>query len=64
MHRNAINTNGSVKKTINEKGKEIVKNSFDRMDVNAGFNCFITIKDQKKKLFESPESTSHQSSKE
>ena len=51
MHRNAINTNGSIKKTINEKGKEIVKNSFDRMDVNAGFNCFITIKDQKKKTF-------------
>ena len=54
MHRNAINTNGSVKKTINEKGKEIVKNSFDRMDVNAGFNCFITIKDQKKNFLNHP----------
>ena len=43
--------NGNIEKRINEKGKEIVKKSFDsiidRMDVNAVSNCFITIKDHK-----------------
>ena len=56
MRRNATTStykkaNGNIQKRINEKGKEIVKKSFDniidRMDVNAECNCFITIKDHK-----------------
>ena len=56
MCRNAINStyrkaNENIKKRINKKGKEIVKKSFnniiDRMDINAEFNCYIAIKDQK-----------------
>ena len=43
--------NRNIKKRINEKGKEIVKKSFeniiDRVDVNTESNCFITIKDHK-----------------
>ena len=51
MRRNAITSNykkanENIKKRINEKGKEIVKKSFDniidRMDINAESNCFIT----------------------
>ena len=54
MRRNAITSNykkanGNIKKRIKEKGKELVKMSFDyiidRMDVNVESNCFITIKD-------------------
>ena len=45
-------------KRINEKGKEIVKKSFDniidRMDVNAESNCFITIKDHKENFLNHP----------
>ena len=50
MRRNAIistykKANGNIKKRINEKGKEIVKKSFeniiDKMNVNAESNCFI-----------------------
>ena len=50
MRRNAITSNykkanGNIKKRINEKGKEIVKKSFeniiDKMNVNAESNCFI-----------------------
>ena len=45
-------TNENIKKTINEKGKEIVNKSLnniiDRTDINAESNCFITIKDHKK----------------
>ena len=56
MRRSAITStykkaNRNIKKRINEKGKEIVKKSFeniiDRVDVNAESNCFITIKDHK-----------------
>ena len=40
--------NGNIKKIINEKGKKIIKKSFDniidRMDVNIESNCFITWK--------------------
>ena len=63
MRRNAITStykkaNGSIKKRINEKGKEIVKKSFDniidRMDVNDGSNCFITIKDHKENFLNHP----------
>ena len=63
MRRNAIastykKANGSIKKRINEKGKEIVKKSFDniidRMDVNAWSNCFITIKDHKENFLNHP----------
>ena len=40
-------TNENIKKTINEKGKEIVNKSLnniiDRTDINAESNCFITI---------------------
>ena len=52
MRRNAITstykkTNENIKKTINEKGKEIVNKSLnniiDRTDINAESNCFITI---------------------
>ena len=59
MRRNAIAStykiaNGNIKKRINEKGKEIVKKSFDniinRIDVNAEPDCFITIKDHKENL--------------
>ena len=54
MRRSAINStyekaNEKIKKRVNEKGKEIVKKSFDniidRMDANAESKCFITIKD-------------------
>ena len=57
MRRNAITSTykkaiGNIKKRINEKGKEIVKKSFDniidRMAINTESNCFITIKDHKK----------------
>ena len=63
MLRNAITstykkTNGNIKKRINEKGKEIVKKSFDniidRMDVNAESNCFITIKYHKENFLNHP----------
>ena len=63
MLRNAItstykNTNGNIKKRINEKGKEIVKKSFDniidRVDVNAESNCFITIKYHKENFLNHP----------
>ena len=56
MRRNAITStykkaNGNIKKRTKEKGKEIVRKSFDniidRMDVNAESTCFITIKDHK-----------------
>ena len=56
MHRNTITStykkaNENIKKRINEKGKEIVKKSFnniiDNMDINAESNCVITIKDHK-----------------
>ena len=56
MRRNAITStykkaDRNIKKRINEKGKEVVKKSFeniiDRMDVNAESNFFITIKDHK-----------------
>ena len=68
MRRNAVTStykkaNENSKKRINEKGKEVVKKSFDhiidRMDINAESNCFVTVKDHK-----SPESTSNQSSQE
>ena len=68
MRRNAITStykkaNGNIKQRINQKGKEIVKKSFDniidRMDVSDEPNCVITIKDHKK-LYKSPKSTSHQ----
>ena len=40
-------TNENIKKTINEKGKEIVNKSLnniiDRTGINAESNCFITI---------------------
>ena len=43
--------NENIKKGLNEKGKEIVKKSFeiiiDRMGVNAESNRFITIKEYK-----------------
>ena len=63
MRRNAITSiykkaNGNIKKRINEKGKEIVKKSFDniidRMDINAESNCFITVKDQKENFLNHP----------
>ena len=63
MRRNAITStykkaNGNIKKRINEKGKEIVKKSFDniidRMDVNAESNCFITVKDHKENFLNHP----------
>ena len=63
MCRNAITStykkaNGNIKKRISEKGKEIVKKSFnniiDRMDVNAESNCFITIKDHKENFLNHP----------
>ena len=63
MGRNAVTStykkaNGNIKKRIHEKGKEIVKKSFDniidRMDVNAESNCFITIKDHKENFFYHP----------
>ena len=56
MRRNVITStykkaNENINKRINEKGKEIVKMSFDNiidtMDINAESNCFITIKDYK-----------------
>ena len=59
MRRNAITStykkaNGNIKKRTKEKGKEIVRKSFDnivdRMDVNAESTCFITIKDHKEKF--------------
>ena len=63
MHRNAITStykkaNENIKKRINEKGKEIVKKSFDniidRMDTNAEPNCFMTIKGHKESLLNQP----------
>ena len=63
MRGNAIistykKANQNIKKTINEKGKEIVKKSFDkiidRMDVNADSSCFITIKDHKENSLNHP----------
>ena len=68
MRRNAITStykkaNENSKKRITEKGKKVVKRSFDniidRMDINAESNCFVTVKDHK-----SPESTSNQPSQE
>ena len=47
-----------MKKRINEKGKEIAKNSFnniiDKMDINTQSNCFITIKDHKENFLNHP----------
>ena len=63
MRRNAITStykkfNGNMKKRINEKGKEIVKKSFDniidRMDVSAESNYFITIKHHKENFLNHP----------
>ena len=63
MCRNVITStykkaNENIKKRIKEKGKEIVKKSFDniidRMDINAESNCFITIKDHKEKFLNNP----------
>ena len=63
MRRNAITStykkaNENIKKRINEKGKEIVKKSFDniidRMDINAESNCYITIKDHKENFLNHP----------
>ena len=63
MHRNAITSacrkaNGYIKNRINEKGKEIVKKSFDniidRMDVNTESSCFITIKNHKENFLNHP----------
>ena len=63
MPRNGITSthkkaNGNIKKRINEKGKEIVKMSFDnvieRRDVDAVSNCFITIKDHKENFLNHP----------
>ena len=63
MRRNAITStykkaNENIKKRINEKGKEIVKKSFDniidRMDTNAEPNCFMTIKGHKESLLNQP----------
>ena len=63
MRRNGITStykkaNENIKKRINEKGKEIVKKSFDniidRMDINAESNCFITIKDHKENFLNHP----------
>ena len=63
MRRSAITStykkaNRNIKKRINEKGKEIVKKSFeniiDRVDVNAESNCFITIKDHKENFLNHP----------
>ena len=61
--RNAITStynkaNRNIKKTINEKGKEIVKKSFDniidRMGIEAETNCFVTIKDHKESFLNHP----------
>ena len=50
--------NENIKKRINEKGKEIVKKSFDNiidsMDINAVSTCFITIKDHKEHFLNHP----------
>ena len=63
MRRNAIisaykKANENIKKRINEKGKQIVKKSFDNitdtMDINAESNCFITIKDNKENFLNHP----------
>ena len=67
MRRNAITSNDKKanenikkkkKKSINEKGKEIVKKSFgniiDRMDINTESNCFITIKDYEENFLNRP----------
>ena len=63
MRRNAITSaykkaKGNIKNGINEKGKEIVKKSFDniidRIDVNAESNCFIAIKDHKENFLRYP----------
>ena len=63
IRRNAIisgyqKPNENIKKTINEKGKEIVEKSFDniidRMDISTESNCFITVKDHKKNFLNHP----------
>ena len=63
MRRNAITStykkaNENIKKRINEKGKEIVKNSFnniiDKMDINAKSSCFITIKNHQENFLNHP----------
>ena len=63
MRRNAITStnkkaNENIQKRINEKGKEIVKKSFnniiDKMDINAESNCYITSKDHKKSFSNNP----------
>ena len=63
MRRNAITStykkaNKNIKKIINEKGREIVKKSFDniidRMDINAESSRFITIKDHKENFLNNP----------
>ena len=63
MRRNAVisaykKDNGNIKKRIYEKGKEIVKKSFnnivDRIYVNADSNCFITIKYHKENFLNHP----------
>ena len=63
MRKTAITSNykkanRNIKKRINEKGKEIIKKSFeniiDKMDVNAESNCFITIKDYKEHFLNHP----------
>ena len=56
MRRNAITsaykkTNSNIKKRIDIKGKQIMKNVYkeisDLMDINRKKTCFITLKDQK-----------------
>ena len=63
MHRNAIistykKANENIKKRVNEKGKEIIKKSFDniivRTDTNAEPNCFMKIKGHKESLLNQP----------
>ena len=63
MRRNAITStskkaNENIKKRLNEKGKEIVENSFDniidRMHINAESNCFITINDHEENFLNHP----------
>ena len=63
MPRSAITStyekaNGNIRKRINEKGKQVVKKSLNkiinRMDVNAEFNCFIAIKNHKENFLNYP----------
>ena len=62
MRRNGITPSykkakGNIKKIADEKGKEIVKKSFDnngKMDVNAKSNCFIIVKGHKKNFLNHP----------